>query len=85
MKPISIARRPDVIESRPSDGPTVRSSTTVMGAGSLPARRRIIVSRASSSEKLPVIDVGVPAGILLLMTGAFCTTPSSTSARYLPM
>ena len=70
MKPIAIARRPSVIESLPSDGPTVRSSITVIGAGNLPARRMIARSFASSSVKPPVIEVGVPGGIRDLMTGA---------------
>ena len=44
---VSVESRPFLIESAPSDGPTVRSSSTLTGAGSAPARRTMARSVAS--------------------------------------
>ena len=55
MKPMSEARTPWRIESRPSDGPTVRSSSVVSDAGSEPLRRTSERSAACCGVKLPSI------------------------------
>ena len=57
------------MESAPSDGPTVRSSRMVTGAGSAPARSTMARSRASSTVNCPVMTAR-PPGIRSLMRGA---------------
>src|SRR5436189_200865 len=54
----AMAMRPWRMELAPSEGPTVRSSSTVTGAGSAPARSTTASSRASSAVKWPVISAG---------------------------
>ena len=57
------------MESAPREGPTVRSSRIVTGAGSAPARRTMARSRASSTVNWPVTTAR-PPGIRSLMRGA---------------
>jgi hypothetical protein len=57
------------MESAPSEGPTVRSSMMVTGAGSAPARSTMARSRASSTVNCPVMTAR-PPGIRSLMRGA---------------
>ena len=79
MKPMSEARTPWRIESRPSDGPTVRSSSVVSDAGSEPLRRTSARSAACCGVKLP--SMTPDSLIWLLMTGAETTLLSRTMAR----
>ena len=53
--PSSDARMPSRIESAPTDGPTVRSSSITSGIGSAPERSCTAVFAASSRVKSPVI------------------------------
>ncbi len=71
------------IESAPSEGPTVRSSSTWTGAGSAPARSTMARSVASSVVKPPVIWAR-PEGMRSRICGAEWMLPSSTMARRLP-
>src|SRR6266545_3754309 len=80
---VRVERRPLRIESAPSDGPTVRSSSTLTGAGSAPARSTMARSVASSVVNPPVIWAR-PDGIRSRITGAECTLPSRTMASRLP-
>ena len=52
---INVASLPAWIESAPSPGPTVRSSTMVILAGKAPARSRIARLLTDSTVKLPEI------------------------------
>ena len=70
---------PESMESRPSDGPTVRSSTIDTGAGKAPARSTMARSLASTSVPMPVMRPS-PLGILLCTAGAERTLRSSTMA-----
>src|SRR6266481_2494377 len=70
----AMAMRPWRIESAPSDGPTVRSSSTVTGAGSAPARSTMARSRASSIVKVPVMTAR-PPGMRVLHAGALVEEP----------
>ena len=56
------ASLPDLIESSPNDGPTVRSSIILMGAGSSPALNTFAISLASLALSSPLINV-CPVGI----------------------
>ena len=75
---------PCSIESRPSEGPTVRSSMISTSAGSAPARSTMARSLASSWVPLPVM-MPRPSLILLWMTGAEYTDSSRTMAMRSPM
>ena len=55
MSPINAARTPLRIESSPSVGPTVRSSTILSGTGNEPARKTIVMIFASEISFIPVI------------------------------
>ena len=86
MKPIT-SRKPTAseiaparIESAPSSGPTLRSSTTVSGAGSAPARSSTARSLADWALKLPLIWPRPPV-IGSRITGALITWLSSTMAK----
>ena len=68
-KPIAAARQPLSMESVPSVGSTVRSSSTRSGAGSAPARSTSARSFASSSENAPSMTAS-PPGIEVRMNGA---------------
>ena len=81
--PNAAARRPSRIESRPSEGPTVRSSSVRMRAGSAPARRTSDSSSASAGVKFPSIWPLVR--ISARITGADLIFPSSTIGICLPM
>lgn len=59
--PTSAARMPLSMDSCPREGPTVRSSSTVTGAGREPARNTTARSCASASVKFPG-DHGLAAG-----------------------
>src|SRR2546426_11615818 len=83
MAEAAMAIMPCRIESAPSEGPTVRSSSTVTGAGSAPARSTMARSRASSTVNWPVIPAR-PTGMRSLIRGADWSTPSSTIARWRP-
>ena len=90
MKPIT-SRKPTIseiaparIESAPSSGPTLRSSTTVSGAGSAPARSRTERSVAEAAVKLPLISPRPPM-IGSRITGALSTRLSSTIAKRWPV
>ena len=83
VKPAAIARSPALIELAPRLGPIERSSTTVSGAGSAPARNSTARSFASWTEKLPLICPWPPM-IGSRMTGALITLPSSTMANGSP-
>ncbi len=69
--------------SAPSSGPTLRSSTTVSGAGSAPARSSTERSWAELAVKLPLIWPRPPV-IGSRITGALITFSSSTMAKRLP-
>ena len=71
------------MESAPSDGPTVRSSSTCTGAGRAPARSTMARSVAASVVKPPVIWA-CPEGIRSRMTGAEYRLPSRMMARWRP-
>src|SRR2546421_807107 len=77
MAEAAMAIMPWRIESAPSEGPTVRSSSTATGAGNAPARSTMARSRASSTVNWPVITAR-PPGIRSLIRGADCSTPSGT-------
>ncbi len=66
--------------SAPSSGPTLRSSTTVSGAGSAPARSSTARSVAEAAVKLPLIWPRPPV-IGSRITGALITLSSSTMAN----
>ncbi len=83
MAPITEAISPAAIESAPSPGPTVRSSTTFSVAGNAPARSRIARSLALCGVKLPEI-CPLPPRIGSRITGAEITLLSSTIAKGLP-
>ncbi len=83
-KATSAAMPPERIESAPSSGPTVRCSSTVISAGSAPARSRIESRVDSSTVKLPVM-IPEPPAICAWITGAEITWLSSTIANGLPM
>jgi hypothetical protein len=53
--------KPALIDSLPSEGPTMASSTILAGAGNLPASSLLARSFASSTVKLPVIEERPPA------------------------
>ena len=53
--PMHMESSPLRMESAPREGPTVRSSRTLTGAGRAPARSTIARSRASSVVNRPVI------------------------------
>ena len=55
MPAMTLAHVPLSMESWPREGPTVRSSRMLTGAGSAPARRTMARSLASSMVKDPVI------------------------------
>ncbi len=67
--PKMAARLPLSTESSPREGATVRSSTTLTGAGKEPARRTIAKSWASFTEKLPSM-MALPPWMACLMKGA---------------
>ena len=81
---MTAAVRPISTESRPRDGPTVRSSMISTLAGRAPARRTMARSLASSLVRLPVM-MERPLAILVWITGAEYTAPSRTMARRSPM
>ena len=81
--PTQAAPRPVRIESFPRDGPTVRSSATVIGAGRAPTCSTIARSPASSALKLPVMRAS-PPGIRSRIDGADMTLSSRTMASCLP-
>ncbi len=54
-KPTASEMAPARIASAPSSGPTLRSSTTVSGAGRAPARSSTARSVALAAVKLPLI------------------------------
>src|SRR3546814_16542361 len=66
------------IESAPSSGVTVRSSTTVIFTGSAPERSEIASALALATLKLPEI-CALPPRIGSLIDGADSTLPSSRS------
>ena len=68
-KPMAAARQPLWMESTPSVGSTLRSSSTRRGAGSAPARSTSARSFASSSVKDPSMTAS-PPGIEVRMNGA---------------
>src|SRR5206468_710345 len=68
------------IESCPSDGPTVRSSISLSGAGSAPLRSTLARSWASVKSKWPSIRPRPPV-IGALLSGADSTTPSRVIER----
>src|SRR3546814_6321043 len=74
---------PFSIESAPSSGLTVRSSTTVIFTGSAPERSEMASALALATEKLPEI-CALPPRIGSLIDGADSTCPSSTIAKRLP-
>jgi len=82
IPPITTAVVPLRMESSPNDGPTDRSSMILTGAGNAPARSIVARNFASSSEKFPSM-IAFPFGIRERITGADCTTSSSTIARCL--
>ena len=82
--PTTAAIMPLRMESAPSDGPTVRSSSTVTGAGREPARRTMARSCASLGVKCPVM-LACPPPMRSLIAGALCTFPSSTMAMRWPI
>ena len=82
-KPTASAMAPARIASAPSSGPTLRSSTTVSGAGSAPARSSTARSVALAAVKLPLIWPRPPV-IASRITGALITLSSSTMAKRLP-
>ena len=72
-----------MIESRPSDGPTVRSSRMIISAGKAPDRRTSASASAFSGVKFPSM---IPLSLIwLLMIGADWTRLSRTIARRLSM
>jgi hypothetical protein len=71
------------IESAPSSGVTVRSSTTAIFTGSAPERSEIASALALATLKLPEIWA-LPPRIGSLIDGADSTLPSSTIAKRLP-
>src|SRR4029079_12393377 len=71
------------IESAPSEGPTVRSSSTCTGSGRAPARSTMARSVASAEVNPPVIWAR-PEGMRSRICGAEWTLPSSTMARRRP-
>jgi len=81
--PAASENAPARIASAPSSGPTLRSSTTVSGAGSAPARSSSARSVALAAVKLPLIWP-LPPVIASRMTGAVITLPSSTTAKAWP-
>ena len=60
MPPTYMEISPFLIESAPREGPTVRSSMILTGAGRAPARRTIARSCASSVVKFPVMRASPP-------------------------
>ena len=81
--PTTEAVTPLRIESRPSEGPTVRSSRYVRPAGNAPARRTSARSLASSGVKLPLM---MPESVIRSsILGADCTRLSRMMASCLPM
>src|SRR5947208_355190 len=52
------------IEARPSDGPTVRSSAIVTGAGIAAARSTIVCPRARARQRLAALGLAQAARIL---------------------
>jgi hypothetical protein len=79
----AVETRPLRIESAPSEGPTVRSSSTCTGAGRAPARSTMARSVASAEVNPPVIWAR-PEGMRSRICGAEWTLPSSTMARRRP-
>ncbi len=79
-KPARPVYMPIAIASLPRSAPTVRSSMTVSGAGSAPARSRAARSDACWTVKLPLIWPAPPV-IGSRITGALNTLPSSTIAN----
>src|SRR3990170_1855077 len=77
------ARLPASIESAPRSAPTVRSSITVSGAGSAPARSSSARSRALSTVKLPLM-MPLPPRMASRITGAEMILSSSTMAKRRP-
>src|SRR6202008_558211 len=75
---------PLTMESEPSEGPTLRSSTMCSGAGRAPARSTSASSEASSMVALPS---SICPRVLMapLITGAVNTRSSSTIAILSPM
>ncbi len=82
-KPIKPVMMPISMASAPRSAPTVRSSITVSGAGSAPARSRAARSVVCCTVKLPEICPEPPM-IGSRMTGALSTLLSSTIANGLP-
>ena len=80
---MAMAMIPSRMESAPSSGPTVRSSTTVSSTGSLPERSEMASWSAVSTVKLPDI-CACPPRIGSLMFGAEMTTLSRMIANGLP-
>src|SRR5450756_1138224 len=83
IMPTIEARIPFLMKSRPSDGPTVRSSRMIISAGSAPERSTSERASAFSGVKFPSM---MPLSLIwLLMFGADWTRLSSTIARRLLM
>ena len=80
MPPMMPASLPASMESAPSEGPTVRSSTIVSLAGSAPDLSWIASYVAVSTVKLPLIWPDPPR-IGSRITGAEITLSSSTMAN----
>ncbi len=82
MPPMIPARLPSAMESAPSDGPTVRSSTIVNFVGSEPDSAE--QQDGSCFPREVAGDLAEPPRIGSRMTGADSTLSSSTMAKGLP-
>ena len=71
-------------ESCPKEGPTVRTSRTLIFTGSAPERNKIAKSLASSKDLLPEI-VALPPVIACCTTGFVSTSPSRVMAIRRPI
>ena len=83
ITPTTPASLPAAMESAPSPAPTVRSSITVSGAGSAPARSSSARSRASATVKVPEM-IPEPPMIGSRIRGALMIWLSSTMASSRP-
>ncbi len=83
IRPARPVIAPMRMASLPRSGPTVRSSITLSGTGSAPARSSAASEAASATVKLPLI-CPVPPVIGSWMTGALSTLRSSTMANGSP-
>ena len=85
MEPMIKDLAPAFIESSPSEGPMVLSSTIFRGAGNAPAFNTIASAFASSTVEFPISISDLPLGILSLTTGADWTISSRTIAILFPI